>query len=482
MDGFIVESEQFNKNISDLNPGIIGEPILKSLREQRRKNVLCDVSIECENQQIKAHRCVLYAMSEYCRTLFTGSIPPSYRNGMIVMDLNLFSLDTVQIFIGLLYGEESSEVSHIDIGELMRLFDYLQVHRDILAQILRKIVDAENYMKLNELALSYHLKQLPLMLEPVLISYNERLAKPCRQSIIVTVNDNSQVARYRQRGIIQYDYCRNIIYFVFNHELYAIERVGPHNQIIDYVICKYDQKERRFDKLVSLFERINESNRSGYEDEESVPQAQILMVVSDTSEEYILILFRQYGNFLLMQMNLIKASKPTVLPIDISTAMGYECILYNRNIYFLNASEYLTYNLDSKLLTTRHKLEAFSSDYRLKLAYCLFQERIYAITYLRTDDLMRIYSLDEQEGCWIAHSEHDIEKELITIKDIRAVTSPNEMFVILDVNNTREKYKHDNDMTYIYSYEPSNKSFVIWKKFKFEPYKQYMFIPGHLFE
>ena len=409
MENLIVESEHFKKIISEITPSIVGEPILRSLSEQRRKNILCDVLIECRNQQITAHRCVLYAMSKYCVTLFTGSIPPTYRNGMAVMDLDLFSLDTVQIFIDLIYGEESTEVSSIDVGELMRLFDYLQVHGDILAAIFSKIVNTDNYMLCYELALSYHFEQLQKMLEvyiannlqtliespnwelsdramsslhknpvylskpveiigaiakknlsrvntkPVLISYNEKLAKLRPQSNIVTVNNESQVARYKQAGNIQYGYYKNIIYFVFNYELYSIEIFRPRDVIMDYVICKYDQKERRFDKFVSLFESTNGSNRSGYE--EALSKAEILMIVSTISDEHIFIIFGgSYSKLLLMQLNMIKEPKPTSLQINLSTATGYRGILYNRNIYFLIASEYWTYNLDSKVLTTRHRL------------------------------------------------------------------------------------------------------------------------------
>ena len=95
---------------------------------------------------------------------------------------------------------------------------------------------------------------------------------------------------------------------------------------------------------------------------------------------------------------------------------------------------------------------------------------------------LEVYFLDEQDDCWTTHSKHDIEKELISIKDIRAVTSLNDMFVILDIDNTREQFKHDNDMTYIYSYEPCSKELVLWKEFGFELHKQYMFVPDHLFE
>ena len=109
LDGFlVVETRKLTKIGSEMKLDCVGKPILQSLREQRRKNLLCDVSIQCGKEHISAHRCVLYSMSKYCRTLFTGSIPPTYRGGILIMDLNLFSSDAVVVLLDLIYGEETS--------------------------------------------------------------------------------------------------------------------------------------------------------------------------------------------------------------------------------------------------------------------------------------------------------------------------------------------------------------------------------------
>ena len=159
MDPLVAESTKLE------NLDFIGKPLLKSLRKQKREVILCDVSIKCRNKQLPAHRCVLYAVSKYCRTLFTGSLPPIYRNGMAIMDLDLFSYDTVQYFIDFIYSEENNSFYEIDAVELFRLMDYLQVSANIITEILRYFISTTNCIKLHELALSCNYLSLQEILE-----------------------------------------------------------------------------------------------------------------------------------------------------------------------------------------------------------------------------------------------------------------------------------------------------------------------------
>ena len=160
-----------SKSITD----VVGKPFLKSLKEQRRENILCDVSIHCGNEQIAAHRCILYALSGYCRTLFTGSIPPTYRDGMLIMDLGLFSSDTVKVFIAFLYGEVFSKVGDVDIAELLKLGDYLQLPPNFLTEILRDIISTENCVRLFEFALIYNCCPLRKIVESFICNHLHEL-------------------------------------------------------------------------------------------------------------------------------------------------------------------------------------------------------------------------------------------------------------------------------------------------------------------
>ena len=72
---------------------------------------------------------MLYAVSDYCRTVFQGSFPAKCTNGIITINLDPFSFNTVQIFVNLIYGEKVCETSDVDAVELFRLADYLQVHQ-----------------------------------------------------------------------------------------------------------------------------------------------------------------------------------------------------------------------------------------------------------------------------------------------------------------------------------------------------------------
>ena len=72
------------------------------------------------------------------------------------MDLNLFSSDAVVVLLDLIYGEETSKISNVDVGNVLKLADYLQIPEYILTEILRRVISADNFMKLHELALSFN--------------------------------------------------------------------------------------------------------------------------------------------------------------------------------------------------------------------------------------------------------------------------------------------------------------------------------------
>ena len=135
MEPLFIESKQLLDLASKTTIDAIGKPILESFGEQRRNRVLCDVVIKVGSEEILAHRCILYAVSKYCETLFTGSPPPTYIDGMLVMDLSHFLSDTVQVFIDLVYGETSSKILMVDIVELLRLGDFLGVPGNFLTEI-----------------------------------------------------------------------------------------------------------------------------------------------------------------------------------------------------------------------------------------------------------------------------------------------------------------------------------------------------------
>ena len=155
----IVETAPLIIAANGVNSDLIRKPLLESLGEQRKQSIFCDVSIECGNKQFAAHRCLLYAISAYCRTLFTGSLPPTYKNGRTVMEL-AFSSDTVQLFLDLIYGEEISEVLTVDLEELFQLADYLQISDNFLAGIYQKIMHTDISIDLLELSLVYNCSEL----------------------------------------------------------------------------------------------------------------------------------------------------------------------------------------------------------------------------------------------------------------------------------------------------------------------------------
>ena len=356
----IIKRADIVKPGSDLNIDLIGKPILKSLREQRRSGVLCDVYIECEDQQILAHRCILYAASKYCKTLFTGPLSPTLKNGILMMELNLFSYDTVQTFIDLIYGEDTSGVSEIDAGELLRLGDYLQVPVNILTDTLCKIIDKDNCVRLFELSLLYNccklqhvlasyisnnLKELmghpswelsesalcslqkhplyvsrPLQLIGAdskekgidlsvpysLMAYDDEL-RPTVQSNLVLVENDASVSHFKnQHGVGGSK--REIMYFIFNHELYFVRSDKSNTE---YNIYKYIQQNRWFQRIVFTSNRhiyIGHPRRKPFPLYLRSVELSVKMVITSLSYEHIYILFCAKGDHIwLMKWNIVKA-------------------------------------------------------------------------------------------------------------------------------------------------------------------------------
>ncbi|MGB1594457.1 MAG: Myb-like DNA-binding domain-containing protein, partial [Promethearchaeia archaeon] len=66
-------------NRLEINCAAQGAAMLGGMAELYRDKLLCDVTIDVERQQFRAHACVLAANSEYFRTLLRNSVSPTKR-------------------------------------------------------------------------------------------------------------------------------------------------------------------------------------------------------------------------------------------------------------------------------------------------------------------------------------------------------------------------------------------------------------------
>ena len=58
MDTFIVKSRELTKIASEVSASYVGAHIMGSLREQRQRNIFCDVCIKVGSEEVVAHRSI----------------------------------------------------------------------------------------------------------------------------------------------------------------------------------------------------------------------------------------------------------------------------------------------------------------------------------------------------------------------------------------------------------------------------------------
>ena len=533
MEGLIVESADLfrSASMSKVNNDIIS----LSLRKQRQQNILCDVKIQCSNESMMAHKCVLYAVSEYCRTLFTGSMLPTYQDGMLQMELGLFSGDTVQVFIDLVYGEASSKIDKVDISDLMRLADYLQVSVEFCTKILKRLVTKDNCVKLLELSLSYNcdklqdivesyicnnLKELvaspswvpservlhallknplytsqsveivgtvvknkfaDIKMEYMLISYAGTVETSV-QSVTKSVLDDVMTSNYRDVSVQLYQ--PQIKYFVYCYELYAI--IERSNQW-GYKIYKYNPEEEAFSFCVkiSLYRNCEADEKHTFLWPSSIPEVNVQKVITPKGDENMYILFRpkmgpkniRLNKLWLLKLNLTDMSEP-ILEVyqEFSNVRWYASVFCKRTIYFIEYSGYIAYDLDSEYDPELHMIEPVAGIPEITDSTLFeFQDEVYVMFSMENDPhKIRICYLDEEKMCWVSLSEHDMESP---VSYANVVSSPMELIFLIQLEHSDDRGESYND--YIYRYDPQIRDLTFWKENDIHE-DLYLFVPKYL--
>ena len=536
----IVESAGLLKIASRINLDLFGSTILQSLRDQKRQNIFCDVLIQCGNELVPAHGSILFAISEYCRTLFTGSLPPPQRDGKLLLELSLFSSGTIKVFIDLIYGMKTSDVEMVDVGELLKLADYLQVSDKIFTKILRNYIDTENCVKLYELTLSYNCNSLSSIIESYICDSLRKLVKtsfkdlsetalstlqknplylsqpieligaeakeclkhidvdymlmtydrdslPSYKNSLLSVETESEMSVYTEEtnrtGRI-----RRIKYFIFQYELYAMTW-----SFKDFIlnIGKYNQNECCFVSVLSFCHPgcgpVDQSQLPSY-----ISNGQFDTIITSISNEHIFIMFYPFKTeiFYMMKLKMGNSINPTMeLEESFSGILRtLSAICCKRSIYFFDSSVYYTYNFDTRAFE-RHALEDFrGADQYQFCKYCEFQDKIYVFALLADSDV-RIFCLNEQDLCWELLSEHDISPRRY-FHNVEVVSSPNDLFLIMDVDMSEDEdsddFADDEDSddfrNSIYRYDPASRNLLIWKEYDSLSFdRRHIFVPEYLF-
>nr|XP_039269607.1 kelch-like protein 12 [Styela clava] len=97
--------------------------ILDSMNELRSENVLCDVTIKCQDVELPAHRVVLAASSSYFRAMFTTGMREKDQS---VVEIKGMSSNTVIILLNFVYTE-SVKVTTNNVQDLLPAACLLQL-------------------------------------------------------------------------------------------------------------------------------------------------------------------------------------------------------------------------------------------------------------------------------------------------------------------------------------------------------------------
>ena len=535
---FVLESVQLTQIASEINTSYVGKHIMQSLREQRQENILCDVIIQCGDEQLMAHRTVLYSISEYCRKVFTGPLKVIHKDGKALMDLSSFSVDTVKMFLDLIYGEEDGVVVNVNIAELLQLADFLQAYRyiDILCEVLRRALTDDNCVVLYELACLFNSDKLkrilvsyicgnlsrliksqsweifptdvlsslqrdplflsqpaaligtdikeqydPLNFGYALLAYEHELT-PSAESDLQVVKSNSIMPKINHDLISKRLSNAYVFYFIFNNEFYAILSMKAD---CIHRLFKYEQHSRDFSLVLELMGVFGVMVSS---------EANVAEVISTVSDKYLYIVFHPMdsddSDLLLVKLNMENSCEPSLeYEVALPNMREYPGIASCQEcIFFFYQSMYFTYDTanethDISLNFTRHIIDepVEFPQYWVNLnanPYCGFQEKMYAL--LNVPWKLQLFYLDEEQSSWVSVCEQLVDKY---VQFVKAVSSPTDLIFVLDTLEN-EPTGDEEEYVYgklIYRYNPGKVQLELWDDSDIED-GRYLFVPDHLLE
>ena len=544
MKEFTVKGSELTEIASEVSVHSVGQQILTSLREQRQQEIFCDICIECGNEKIVAHRVVLYAVSDYCRTFLKGSFASSFTNGFVTMNLDPFPFKTVKMFVCLIYGESLDEEADVDVGELLQLAYYLQAHKyiDIFTEMLRKMITVVNCVPLYELCIMYDCRKLQKIVEYFICSNLKRLIDrhslealsekalsslssapsflsqpvqliqqisetsnfeidspnilmaycsyvyPKLESLPHPIDSDATLCTFKRQLPMLGPVKSVFFYFMFNHELYVVfSKSGNYH----HVIYKYDKIRKAYSIfLVLMSGKMNNNN------EMSHGKVKIRSVFSNISHDYVLILFhapvndRKFQSLIKVDMG-ITSNKPTLVyerKIKRHAYMSHARIFHKGCIYTFRNDEYMAYNVE----TNAYQVYEHEQDNAESLTFCQFQNQIYSLE-VKSYNWMKLYCFNEKGGTFETIFEQPFEHES---RFAEGVSSQKEMIFIVNIDydhfdddsddsDTDEEEEELGDggefKTLLYRFDPKTKALKFWKRLCSNCDK-YLFVPEDLFD
>ena len=512
----IVSSKKLNSVKEYLDNGSLGDYMMKSFREQRKNKILCDVVVQSGGKEFYVHKSVLYAYSLYCRKLFTGSFPPPTKNGIVVIDLNCFSENVVQVLINLMYGDKEGEIVDIDVEELIKLTDFLQADCDIklMTEILRNLLNGDNCLELYKLACTFHFHNL----QTVIVTYISENARPIISSdewkdldettvfsilkhpafqsnstwlggalkfyysrndgcnILIGINtdykyhirtkvcyhkeDNDDMAYFRHS--LRYESCQ--LYFVYRKDFYSIEK-RPRG--IEF-LYKYSKYRKRFYPVHGKTIRLeNMKAHCVLDDDENDRDVTVMYVPVDQEEEAD----EESNRFVLVTLSIVhcpysRIEKVEKEYIDATFNVNEYKIIWNRRskkIYFFNGRNVHIYDMNYKAFV--ENLSSLNTGFEDDTLYTAFDIHIFAVTHDGSN--VRMYILKETALCWELYLEQEMQ---LKIGSVESCQSSTELVIILESSDDR--------MDHIYKLNTDSKTLAFFKTTCVMG--KYLFLPEHI--
>ena len=523
----MLSSDMLKITRRDLQCGSIGDYMLKSMREQRKTNTLCDAIVKCEEKEYHVHRSVMFAHSLYCRTLFTSLVPSELKDGKVIIDLNSFSDSVVAVFLDILYGDVRDDCIDVSIEELLKLSDFLQAESDIqiITAIVRKQLDISNCLEIYKLAGTYHFHKLQTIALTYISNNLDSLIKSdgwkgldgenmlsilkspiiqCRpekfiggvmksyfsesnstnmlmsingseihhSGIEVCCHDNNKKAKVTNSLFLRHEdkltECE--LYFVFQQELYCIHK--PVNEAKD--IFKYSQYLKKFIKADSSDTKLENLD------------AALALIDEDNDDTFTVLCFPAKTQANQKQFALVTyiphsptASKKSIAYVSTSFKVDEFYVVWNprsRKIFFLSGKTAYIFNMESKnfqenqetlnsVLNEKIRDSSYFT-HGSKICFTVFKGCIYAIEC--NDTKLKLYTLNEDTLCWDIYLESEMNR---SFQWPMSCSSSTELVIIL-----QEKNRSETD--HIYKLNPESKDLTLLKTV--DPIGVYLFVPNHI--
>ncbi len=134
------------------NDSLLGDCI-STITALRRDEKLCDITIQVENQQFKAHKIILAGSSPYFRAMFAGALEESKQSTVVIHDI---PPNVMAILLDYCYSS-TIEITQENAQELLPAASILQLNwiRDQCSKFIEKQLDSSNCLGIRSFADTY---------------------------------------------------------------------------------------------------------------------------------------------------------------------------------------------------------------------------------------------------------------------------------------------------------------------------------------